>query len=71
MLWTAPQKDKIDTFISLLKAIHWFEGVGKPSDTYWVVDTIWEACDTHGQQPQEVWGLHTEALEKKALKQLF
>lgn len=68
MLWTAPQKDKIDAFIGQLKTIHWFECVGEPSEIYWVVDTIWEACDTHGQQTQKVWGLNTEAIEKKALK---
>lgn len=65
MLWTAPQKDKIDAFIGQLKTIHWFECVGEPSEIYWVVDTIWEACDTHGQQTQKVWGLNTEAIEKK------
>lgn len=42
--------------------------MGEPSEIYWVVDTIWEACDTHGQQTQKVWGLNSEAIEKKALK---
>lgn len=70
MLWTPSQQIVIDQFTDQLKAIEWFKNVGEPSEKYWVVDTIWEACDTHGQQMIEVWGRNTETTEQKALKKL-
>ncbi len=69
MLWNASQQTAIEKFIHQIKAIEWFKNVGEPSSTYWVVDTVWEACDTHGQQTQQVWGLNTGNIEKKALRQ--
>jgi len=68
MLWSPAQQTIIDQFITKIKTIGWFKRAGEPSEKYWVVDTIWEACDIHGQQTQEVWGLHTETIEKKALQ---
>ena len=57
MLWTSSQQTIIDQFIQEIKTIGWLKQVGEPSETYWVVDTIWEACDTYGHQMLEVWGL--------------
>lgn len=70
MLWNTSQQTVIDQFIKKIKTIEWFKKAGEPSEKYWVVDTIWEACDTHGQQTQLVWGQNSEAIEKKALKKL-
>lgn len=70
MLWNITQQKTLDQFLEQIKTIRWFQKVGEPSEKYWVVDTIWEACDTHGQQTQEVWGFHCEKIEEKALKQL-
>ena len=70
MLWTPSQQKIIDAFISQIKNIEWFKHTGNPSEKFWVVDTIWEACDTHGRQTQEVWGLNSETIERKALKKL-
>jgi hypothetical protein len=70
MLWTSSQQAIIEQFIEQIKTIKWFNLVGEPSEKYWVVDTIWEACDTHGQQTQEVWGCNCEKIEEEALKQL-
>lgn len=70
MLWTEQQQATIDRFINEIKAIEWFHSVGQPSEKYWVVDTIWEACDTYGQQMMEVWNRNTEITEQKALKKL-
>lgn len=70
MLWTPSQQKDIDTFIAQIKNIEWFKHTGNPSEKFWVVDTIWEACDTHGRQTQEIWGLNCETIEKKALKKL-
>lgn len=67
MLWNQKQQAIIDHFIQEIKNIEWFKSVGEPSEKYWVVDTIWEACDTYGHQMLEVWGLNTEDIEKKAL----
>lgn len=67
MLWKPEQQTIIAQFIKQLKTIKWFSMAGEPSDKYWVVDTIWEACDTHGQQTQLVWGLNSEDIENKAL----
>ena len=69
MLWNASQQAAIEKFIHRIKAIEWFKNIGEPSGTYWVGDTVWEACDTHGQQTQQVWGLNTGNIEKKALRQ--
>lgn len=52
------------------KTIGWFKQVGEPSEKYWVIDTIWEACDTYGHQMLEVWGQNSELIEQKALRQL-
>lgn len=70
MLWNPSQQATLDKFIKQIKTIEWFKIAGEPSDKYWVVDTIWEACDTHGQQTQKVWGLNSEDIEKKALSKL-
>lgn len=70
MLWTSSQQAIIDNFINEIKNIEWFKQVGEPSEKYWVVDTIWEACDTYGHQMLEVWSRNTETIEKKALKKL-
>ena len=50
MLWTSSQQTVIDQFIQEIKTIGWFKQVGEPSEKYWVIDTIWEACDTYGHQ---------------------
>ena len=70
MLWTSSQQTIIDQFIQEIKTIGWLKQVGEPSETYWVVDTIWEACDTYGHQMLEVWGQNSELIEQKALQQL-
>lgn len=70
MLWTSEQQALIDGFIKEIKTIKWFSHTGEPSDKYWVLDTIWEACDTYGKQMLEVWGKNTSEIEKKALKKL-
>ena len=70
MLWNPSQQTAIEKFISQIKHIEWFRHTGNPSEKYWVVDTIWEACDTHGRQTQDVWGSNSEMIEKKALKKL-
>lgn len=70
MLWNPEQKNIIDSFIKEIQTIAWFEKAGEASDTYWVIDTIWEACDTYGRPMQEVWGLNSETIEHKALKKL-
>lgn len=70
MLWTPSQKNLIDNFIARIKTVEWFKHAGEPSEKYWVVDTIWEACDTHGRQTQEVWGKNSEIIEQKALQKL-
>ena len=70
MLWTSSQQTVIDQFIQEIKTIGWFKQVGEPSEKYWVIDTIWEACDTYGHQMLEVWGQNSELIEQKALRQL-
>lgn len=70
MLWTQQQQVVIDQFIGEIKNIQWFSKVGEPSEKYWVVDTIWEACDTYGHQMMEVWGRNTESIEQKTLAKL-
>lgn len=70
MLWNTSQQTVIDQFISQIKTIEWFKHTGNPSEKYWVVDTVWEACDTHGQQTRNVWGTNSETIEKRALKKL-
>lgn len=70
MLWSSSQQTIIDNFIQKIKNIEWFKQVGEPSEKYWVVDTIWEACDTYGHQMLEVWNRNTEKIEKIALKKL-
>ena len=70
MRWQKLQQATIDQVIEEIKTIQWFEKVGEPSEKYWVVDTIWEACDTHGQQTQNTWGYNCEKIETEALKQL-
>lgn len=70
MLWNPSQQTIIDRFIREIKTIGWFRHAGEASERYWVIDTIWEACDTHGQSMREVWGYNTEHLEKKALSRL-
>ena len=70
MLWSSSQQNVIDQFITEIKTIQWFEKVGEPSEKYWVIDTIWEACDTYGQQMIAVWGKNSEIIEKKALGKL-
>ena len=50
MLWTSSQQTVIDQFIQEIKTIGWFKQAGEPSEKYWVIDTIWEACDTYGHQ---------------------
>lgn len=70
MLWNRTQQTAIDNFIAKIKGIKWFSQVGIPSEKYWVVDTVWEACDTHGQATRQIWGYQSEEIEKKALKQL-
>lgn len=70
MLWNSSQQEIINNFIGQIKTIEWFRLAGQPSEKYWVVDTIWEACDTHGQQTQKVWGLNSEYIEKKASSKL-
>lgn len=70
MLWNSSQQAIIDQFITQAKTIGWFANTGEPSEKYWVVDTIWEACDVHGQETQQVWGKNTEAIERKAMKKL-
>lgn len=70
MLWTASQKAIIDQFITQIKTIGWFQHAGEPSEKFWVVDTIWEACDLHGHETQEVWGKNSEIIEQKALQKL-
>lgn len=68
MNWNTKQQTLLKQFIAELKTISWFEHVGEPSEKYWVVDTVWEACDTYGQQMLEVWGHNSEATEQKALQ---
>ena len=70
MLWTPSQKVLIDNFINRIKTVEWFKHAGEPSEKYWVVDTIWEACDTHGRKTREVWEKNSEILEQKALQKL-
>jgi len=67
MLWKSSQQTILDNFISQIKGIQWFKHVGTASQKYWVVDTIWEACDIHGQQMVKVWGGNSENIERKAL----
>ena len=64
MLWTSTQQTVIDQFIQEIKNIGWFKQVGEPSEKYWVIDTIWEACDTYGHQMLEVWGQNSELIEQ-------
>lgn len=70
MLWNTSQQHLIEQFIREIKAIEWFRLAGEPSEKYWVVDTIWEACDVHGNETRAVWGRKSEELEQKALKRL-
>ena len=70
MLWTPQQQKTIDQFIQEIKTISWLKKTGEPSQTYWVVDTVWEACDTHGKEMLEVWGRNCAAIEQKALEKL-
>lgn len=70
MLWNPSQQTLINQFIDQIKNISWFCRVGEASEKYWVVDTIWEACDVHGQQMIEVWGKNSEMIEQQALRQL-
>lgn len=42
MLWTQQQQTLLDSFITEIKTINWFQTVGQPSEKYMVVDTIWK-----------------------------
>lgn len=70
MLWTPSQQTLLDRFIAEIKTISWFSKAGEASEKYWVIDTIWEACDTYGHQMLEVWGKNSETIEEKALQKL-
>lgn len=69
-LWTPQQQATIDRFIQEVKQTEWLKNTGMPSETYWVVDTVWEACDTYGRQMLKVWEHNSEAIEQKALRHL-
>ena len=70
MLWTPKQQTIINRFIQEIKQIEWLKNTGIPSEKYWVVDTVWEACDTYGKEMLEVWGYNTEKIETQALQKL-
>lgn len=70
MSWSKEQQYIINHFVAEIKAIHWFEKVGEPSDKYMTVDTIYEACDTYGRQMYDVWGQNSENIEKEAMRHL-
>ena len=70
MLWTPKQQTIINHFIQEIKQIEWLKNTGIPSEKYWVVDTVWEACDTYGKEMLEVWGYNTEKIETQALQKL-
>lgn len=70
MLWTPQQQKTLNQFIQEIKSIPWLKNTGDPSATYWVVDTVWEACDAHGKEMLEVWGHNCSVIEKKALEKL-
>lgn len=70
MSWTKEQQRTIDDFLNEIKKIDWFKNSGEASDKYWVIDTIYEACDTYGRQMCQVWGKNCEEIEKEALKKL-
>ena len=68
MFWNITQQKIISDFINEIKSIDWFSQVGNESSAYWVVDSIWEACDMYGEQMINVWGKNCEQIEKSALK---
>lgn len=70
MLWNPSQQAVINRFIAEIKQIPWFQQAGEASEKYWVVDTVWEACDMHGRKMLEVWGTNSERIEQKALEKL-
>lgn len=70
MLWTPKQQTIINRFIQEIKQIEWLKNTGIPSEKYWVVDTVWEACDTYGKEMLEVWEYNTEKIETQALQKL-
>lgn len=70
MIWNKEQQKVIDAFIAEIKKVEWFRQAGTPSEKYMVVDSVYEACDTYGQQMYKVWNRNTMAIEAAALKVL-
>lgn len=70
MVWNKEQQQIVDLFLAGMKQVEWFRAAGGLSDKYMVVDTLYEACDTYGQQMYKIWNRNTQAIEAEALKVL-
>lgn len=70
MIWNKQQQETIDNFLAEMKKVEWFKTAGSPSEKHMVVDTVYEACDTYGQQMYAVWNRNTDEMEKEALRVL-
>lgn len=63
-------REKTADFIEELKRIHWFAHSGTPNEKYYMVFSLYEACDSWGKRYIEVWEPNIYALEDIAVEVL-
>ena len=62
--------EKTKDFLNEISSIAWFENSGRPNDTYRMVFSLYEACDTWGKQYLEVGEPQIDALEEIAAEKI-
>lgn len=61
---------KIETFVNEIKLINWFEKSGNPNEKYYMVFSLYKACDEWGKHYMEVWEPQIYALEDIAAEKI-
>lgn len=61
---------KIETFVNEIRLINWFENSGNANEKYYMVFSLYEACDGWGKQHMEVWEPQIYALEDIATEKI-
>lgn len=62
--------EKIAAFLEDIKSVDWFARSGIPNEKYYMVYSLYEACDTWGRQYMEVWEPQISTLEDAAEESL-
>lgn len=60
----------IEDFLSEMHSINWFEHSGCPNENYYMVFSLYEACDKWGEQSFAVWESQICALEDIAIEKM-